>query len=164
MTLGKKIFEGRKAKGLSQEALAEKLNVSPQAVSKWENDQSCPDIQLLPQLAKLFDTTVDALLSAEENPVPMVRQLPPEQRRPLEQLTLRVLVLSADGDKVKVNLPVSLIKIALEIGMQLPQISGNEALQGVDLAQILQMAEAGMIGTLVEVESADGDIVNICVE
>ncbi len=164
MTLGKKIFEERKTRGLSQEALAEKLNVSPQAVSKWENDQSCPDIQLLPQLAKLFDTTVDALLSTEENPTPVVRQLPPEQRRPLEELTLRVRVLSATGDSVKVNLPASLVKVALEIGMQLPQVSGNEALQGVDLAQVMQLVEAGMIGTLVEVESADGCLVTVSVE
>jgi len=43
-TLGKRIAELRKKKGLKQETLAEKLAVSPQAVSKWENDQTCPDM------------------------------------------------------------------------------------------------------------------------
>lgn len=62
-TLGKKISELRKEKGITQEELAERLGVSPQAVSKWENDLSCPDIMLLPELAKLFDVTIDELFS-----------------------------------------------------------------------------------------------------
>lgn len=61
-TLGKRISAGRKKLGLTQDALAEKLGVTAQAVSKWENDQSCPDITMLPKLAELFDTTTDALL------------------------------------------------------------------------------------------------------
>lgn len=48
-----------------QDDIAEKLNVSPQAVSKWENDISYPDIMLLPKIARLLDTTVDDLLSSE---------------------------------------------------------------------------------------------------
>ena len=51
MTLGQRISMLRKLKGLRQDDLAEKLGVSPQAVSKWENDQTCPDIMLLPKLA-----------------------------------------------------------------------------------------------------------------
>lgn len=61
MTLGNKIAELRKGKGLTQEALANKLGVSNQAVSKWEANQSCPDIQLLPQIADLFEISLDAL-------------------------------------------------------------------------------------------------------
>ena len=49
-TIGKRIAELRKSKGFTQEDLADRLNVSGQAVSKWENDQTCPDIGLLPQL------------------------------------------------------------------------------------------------------------------
>ena len=64
-TLGKRIVQHRKRLGLTQDALAEKLGVTAQAVSKWENDQSCPDITMLPRLAEIFGTTTDALLGLE---------------------------------------------------------------------------------------------------
>jgi transcriptional regulator with XRE-family HTH domain/predicted membrane protein len=64
-TLGKRIAALRKEKGLTQEQLAEKVGVSPQAVSKWENDVSCPDITLLPLLADLFGVSVDELLGVK---------------------------------------------------------------------------------------------------
>ena len=65
-TLGKRIMQHRKAMGLTQDQLAEKLGVTPQAVSKWEHDLSCPDINMLPRLAELFGTTTDALLGHEK--------------------------------------------------------------------------------------------------
>ncbi len=52
----------RKQKGLTQEELANILGVTNQAVSKWESGQCCPDIQLLPDIAKLFEVSVDELL------------------------------------------------------------------------------------------------------
>ncbi len=52
----------RKQKGLTQEKLANILGVTNQTVSKWESAQCCPDIQLLPDIAKLFDVSVDELL------------------------------------------------------------------------------------------------------
>lgn len=64
-TLGKRIMQNRKRLGLTQEQLAEKLEVSAQAVSKWENDQTCPDINMLPRLAEIFGITTDALLGRE---------------------------------------------------------------------------------------------------
>jgi hypothetical protein len=63
-----------------------------------------------------------------------------------------------------VNLPLSLIKAGLEIGLQMPQISGNNALKDIDFGAILQAAERGVIGKLVEVRSAEGDIVEIVIE
>lgn len=65
-TLGKRIVQHRKQLGLTQDQLAENLGVTAQAVSKWENDQSCPDITMLPKLAAIFHTTTDALLGMEE--------------------------------------------------------------------------------------------------
>lgn len=64
-TLGKRIAMLRKEKGLTQEQLAEKVGVSAQAVSKWENDISCPDITLLPLLADILGVTVDELLGVK---------------------------------------------------------------------------------------------------
>ena len=64
-TLGKRIVSSRKGLGLTQDQLAEKLGVTAQAVSKWENDQSCPDISMLPRLAEIFGTSTDALLGLE---------------------------------------------------------------------------------------------------
>ncbi len=64
-TLGKRISANRKRLKLTQDQLAEKLGVTAQAVSKWENDQSCPDISTLPLLADIFGISVDALLGRE---------------------------------------------------------------------------------------------------
>lgn len=61
MTLGKRIGQYRRKLGLTQEALARKLDVTNQAVSKWESDQCCPDISLLPGLADIFGITIDEL-------------------------------------------------------------------------------------------------------
>ncbi len=66
-TLGKRIVQHRKRLGLTQDQLAEKLGVTAQAVSKWENNQSCPDISILPKLAGIFGITTDALLGAASN-------------------------------------------------------------------------------------------------
>ena len=69
-TLGKRIVTNRKRLGLTQDQLAERLGVTAQAVSKWENDQSCPDITMLPKLAEIFGTTTDALLGlSNDEPV-----------------------------------------------------------------------------------------------
>ena len=65
MTMGKRIMTLRKEQGLTQEQLAEKLGVSAQAVSKWENDISCPDISILPQLADILHVSADELLGAK---------------------------------------------------------------------------------------------------
>ncbi len=62
MTIGKKITQLRTAKGLSQEQLAEALDISRQSVSKWEMDQSLPQIDKVLQLADLFGVSTDALL------------------------------------------------------------------------------------------------------
>lgn len=62
MKLGQKIAGLRKKSSLSQEALAEKMNVSRQAVSKWESNQSIPDIEKIVDLSELFGVTTDYLL------------------------------------------------------------------------------------------------------
>ena len=65
MTLGNRIGQYRKKLGLTQEALAQRLDVTNQAVSKWESDQCCPDISLLPRMADIFGITMDELFGRE---------------------------------------------------------------------------------------------------
>lgn len=61
--LGKKIKLLRMSRNMTQEQLAEKLNITPQSVSKWENEITAPDIQLLPEISVLFGVTIDELFS-----------------------------------------------------------------------------------------------------
>lgn len=75
-TLGSRIKQHRKRLGLTQEQLAERMGVSPQAVSKWENDLSCPDISALPELAAIFGISVDALLGQEPRAAEVVEEAP----------------------------------------------------------------------------------------
>lgn len=60
--IGKIIMHKRKELGLTQQNIAERLNISFQAVSKWENGTAFPDIDLLPELAAILETTIDAIL------------------------------------------------------------------------------------------------------
>ena len=164
MTIGKRIAALRREKNLKQDDLAQMLEVSPQAVSKWENDQTCPDISLLPKLAKILGVSVDELLSGKQELQPVVTLVPEDQRKDIKDMMLRIVVDSADGDKVRVNLPMALVQLAMEMGMEMPQVSGNDAIKDIDWAQVMELVRHGAMGNLVEVESADGDIVRIFVE
>ena len=67
--VGEQIAALRRAKGLTQSELGERLGVSFQAVSKWERGETLPDITLLPDLAKVLETTIDFLLCGDEKAV-----------------------------------------------------------------------------------------------
>ena len=62
MNLGNNLFQARKKAGLSQESVAEKLGVSRQTISKWETDETIPDIYQSKKLAKLYNLTLDELI------------------------------------------------------------------------------------------------------
>lgn len=66
-TIGKFISVLRRAKGMTQKDLAEMLNVSDKTVSRWERDESVPDLALLPVLAEIFDVTMDELIFGEKS-------------------------------------------------------------------------------------------------
>ena len=112
---------------------------------------------LLPTLAGMLGVTVDALLSGESEPETYL--VPVESRKSVNDLILKVRVDSTDGDKVRVNLPMALVKIGLESGSGV-QING---MSNVDMEQILRLVESGVLGKLVEVDS-DGDHVEVWVE
>lgn len=160
-TMGNRISRYRKDKGMTQEELAEKMGVSSQAVSKWENDASCPDISLLPQLCRLLGITTDELLTGKANEVKL---LTPSERKSLDELTLRVYVTSVDGDRIKVNIPMSLVKVCMELGIEVSDMGNKDSMKNIDFEKILSLVERGAIGKLVEVESSDGDLVEVVVE
>lgn len=99
-TIGKRIIALRKSRGLTQEQLAEKVGVSAQAVSKWENDVSCPDISLLPKLAEVFQVTTDSLLGVPEK-TEIVEQ-PPQAKQ--EEKPQNGLVFQWDGGKAEFSI------------------------------------------------------------
>ncbi len=69
MTLGQKLKQIRNRFGLSQEQLADIINVSRQAITKWENDNGLPDISNLQEISKVFGITIDYLLD-DKNSLP----------------------------------------------------------------------------------------------
>ena len=161
-TLGQNISKFRKEKNITQEGLAEICGVSSQAVSKWENDLSCPDITLLKTLARTFGVSVDELLDDGEGPVTTL-----VENRDINTKFLRVRVLSSDGDKVSINRPLALIELFLTNETLMDGMSfgdSGEVLKKIDFKQIYQMVSLGVMGKLVEVNSADGDIVEVWVE
>lgn len=81
MKLSEKIFYCRKKAGMSQETLAEKLGVSRQAVSKWENGDATPELEKLLLLAQTFQVTTDWLLSPDA-PMEEPASAPQPQREP----------------------------------------------------------------------------------
>lgn len=161
-TIGSRIFKFRKEKGITQEELANRLGVSSQAVSKWENDNSCPDITLLSKLAQVLGVSTDAILSGKNEEVKLV---PVAQRKNIDEMILRIYVHSTDGDRVKINLPMALVKVGIEIGMDFaPGMGTGNAMKDIDFQKVFALVEQGVIGKLVEVQSVDGDLVEIYVE
>lgn len=161
-TIGTRIAMLRKQQNMTQENLAQVMGVSAQAVSKWENDVSCPDISMLVQLADVLHSTTDYILSGKTDEVCCV---PEEQRKDPSKLTLRIRVISSDGDKIRVNLPVPLLQVLADAGMDIAsEVSNIPALKKIDMKQIMLLIENGIIGKLVEIESGDGDTIEVVVE
>lgn len=107
MTIGAIIAKLRKEHNMTQEALANALGVTNQAVSKWESDQSCPDIGLLPTIADLFHVSIDVLFDRPASPKPESTVLPWENDD-----TIRIVVYQGHtylknytkADEIHVNL------------------------------------------------------------
>ena len=78
--LSASIAELRKSAGMTQDALAEKLGVTFQAVSKWENGLAMPDITFLPRLSEIFGVTVDSLFGLAARQSPKTENIPSKVR------------------------------------------------------------------------------------
>ena len=161
-TFGQRFTKLRKEKNFTQEEIALKLNISAQAVSKWENDISMPDISILTSIADIFDITLDELLGREKKQdVILVNE---EDKKDINKMVLRMKVVSSDGSKVNINIPIPLLKVCIESGMEMPQVNGSKHFSNIDIKQIYALIEQGVIGELMTLESSEGDKVVIVVE
>lgn len=120
MKIGSNIAALRKEKGITQEELANALGVSAQAVSKWENNSSCPDVSLLTVIADYFGVTVDALLrsGAEE----ITRADPPSTDNNVAAVhggkrNVRIKVTQPNGKETNVKVPFGVVKMGLRVGV-----------------------------------------------
>ena len=160
-TFGQRFYKLRKARGLTQDDVAKKLNISSQAISKWENDISLPDISLLTEIADIFNITTDELLGKKSN---STKVLPEEERKDINKMMLKINISDLKGDKVKVNLPMVLVMTCVKSGISISGISSNDKLKDIDFTQIISLVEQGIVGKLIEVESSDGSVISVTVE
>lgn len=86
MNLGNSLFNARKKSGMSQEAVAEKLGVSRQTISKWETDETLPDIRQSKKLAVLYGLTLDELIDFDAD----VKELEQMVRNTSEEIQQKV--------------------------------------------------------------------------
>lgn len=174
-TLGRRIARLRLEYGMTQERLAMKMGVTAQAVSKWENDLSAPDIMLLPELARTLGVTVDELLEGRKSqeivpvePEPASEPEPepePSHSDGSRPKKLHIQVDSSDGDVVNINVPLGMAGAVLGASSKLPGVVNlnlNDA--DVDMTLIAEAIKNGEKGTLVEVDGGDGDHVTISLE
>lgn len=123
MNLSDKILKLRKSNDLSQEELAEKLNVSRQAISRWEMESSQPDGSNILQLSKLFGVTADYLLNDEyesDYDVPAVK----ETKKTGNIKIKRIVGLSILGASILGNFVIYVISRMVEV--MIPRITHSE--------------------------------------
>lgn len=163
-TLGERISAFRKECGMTQEQLAEKCSVTAQAVSKWENDLTAPDISLLPRLSELFHKTTDEILGVYHTEVVAVD---PNSIN-LSKMLLKIRAADGEGNRMKLNLPLAVAELLLKNEKIMAQAGSGEGsknlLAKIDFAQIVSLVQVGCMGKLLEAESDDGDKIEVWVE
>lgn len=156
-TFGQRFQRLRKEAGLTQEEVAEKVGITPQGVSKWENDLSSPDINILVKLAEILGVSVEELLGEEKEKTQVLQDFD------YKKAVLKIVV-DSEGDKVKINFPLALGEAVLGTYLKLGLKDEKDALEGIDFEKIFELVKQGVIGELVNVESRDGSKVSIRVE
>ena len=94
----------------------------------------------------------------------LAEEIEMSKKKDIMKMMFRVKVNTTEGDKVNIQLPMALIKIAIDSGMSMPQVSGKVDLTQFDWKQILDLVEQGVIGEIVKVDTAEGDQVSIIIE
>ena len=132
MTFGEKLKEIRKRFGFTQEELSELINVSRQAITKWERDEGLPDITNLQELSKLFGLTIDYLLSNDNN---------------LPALTLRK-ELDKDKYKSKLSMYEEVLKEYFDESYEIYVLSRSKKMNAVEtLLDTFIVPEIGPVST-----------------
>lgn len=110
--MGNQIQRRRKELHLTQNQLAEQLGVTKQAVSKWENGQCCPDIAVVPELARIFNCSIDALFGLDDTPETVVIREP-------DTPEIRSVFLTgsetAPSRKVKIEITIAIVILGLTL-------------------------------------------------
>ena len=164
MNLGNNISERRKSMGLTQEELATKLGVSPQAVSKWENNLSCPDISLLPDISKLFNISVDELLGVS-NPNNNAETTKNEEvhsdvtyEEPVytgKKATKLLITTERNGKTTNIKFPLGIVRFGLNIGGIFGGLTGEQA------NAVEDAIKTGLMGEILSVDGENGEKVTI---
>ncbi len=160
-TIGSRISQARKGKGYTQEQFSQMLDVTAQAVSKWENDVSCPDIQLLPRIAEILDMTTDELLTGKKG---KHKEANPNADIDTSNLKVNINVTKPNQNPVNVSLPLSMIKKFAKIGNGISGIIGNGAIDSIKFDEILTLIENGATGEILNVVSEDNTNVSITIK
>ena len=138
MSLGNNLFKARKKVGLSQEVVAERLGISRQTVSKWETDETIPDIYQSKKLAKLYNLSLDELIEfdIEEKEIEDVIKNSNEEKESKIDWTKawskKYSVLATCQDKVDIP------KYALEIRKMLNNLSDEYGYNNLDSMLVLK--------------------------
>lgn len=143
MSLSKKIYELRKAGKLSQEQLAEKVNVSRQSISKWESGETIPEIERIVELSKIFNVSTDYLLISSE--VEKLTNRTEQLEKKQEDLKMSVQQQQIKTERILRSLCVYAIAFAIFAFLHLPYISfflNIEDLRFYWLSAILLIATA----------------------
>lgn len=158
MTLGERIAMLRRQKNLTQEELAAEFGLSAQAVSKWERGESCPDIMLLPQLAKRLGVTVDALLTGEMPQETYLAQ--GGQRKPVEQLILKIRVTDGPKTRANINVPLMLVRMLSEMndGQASVHLGNSDVFEHIDMEMLMRLVDSGVMGKLIEIDDDDAHV------
>lgn len=115
-TIGQFISALRKANGLTQQNVADRLNVSNKAVSRWERDECAPDLSLIPAIAEMFGVTCDELLKGERIANPTA----PERKEPKVDRQVKALLnrsLSSFKTLIWISLAVAVVGLVCMLGI-----------------------------------------------
>ena len=170
-TLGRRIARLRLAKTATQERLAKELNVSPQAVSKWENDINYPDISLLPDLARFLGVSVDELLSGASA---SAQESASVQESAAEKSAAEVVSVAVDEPAEIVEEPTeqdnqgiatqsSGFSFGKLFGKSMVKVEKNDEADGSKKKGVRLGNGSAKHGLHVYVVSDDGDVVDMCV-